>query len=92
MKEVRFHWPTHPYTLGSYAGYLPGQWTTIAGAEGEPVGRLHFAGEHCSVRAQGFMEGGCETGERAAADVLALRGVRTGRSIPRRALLRAVPS
>jgi monoamine oxidase len=34
------------------------------------VGNLHFAGEHCSLDAQGFMEGGCETGERAAAEVL----------------------
>src|SRR5690606_26367439 len=41
----RFHWPTHPFTLGSYACYRPGQWTTLAGAEIEPVGRLFFAGE-----------------------------------------------
>ena len=63
-KEARFHWPSFPYTRGSYACYLPGQWTSIRGAEGEPVGNLHFAGEHCSLAAQGFMEGGCETGER----------------------------
>lgn len=89
-REARFHWPTHPYTLGSYACYRPGQWTTIAGAEGEPVGRLFFAGEHCSTRAQGFMEGGCETGEAAARAVLAVRGVRSGAApIARRVLLRA---
>ncbi len=68
-KEVRFHWPSHPWTRGSYASYLAGQWTGIAGAEGEAVGRLHFAGEHCSLEAQGFMEGGCETGEAAAAAI-----------------------
>jgi monoamine oxidase len=71
MKEARFHWPTYPFTKGSYAGYLPGQWTAFRGAEGESVGRLHFAGEHCSLEAQGFMEGGCETGEAAARAVLA---------------------
>jgi monoamine oxidase len=71
MKEARFHWPTHPFTKGSYAGYLPGQWTAFRGAEGESVGRLHFAGEHCSLEAQGFMEGGCVTGEAAARAVLA---------------------
>ena len=60
MAEVRFHWPSHPWTRGSYACYQVGQWTTIGGAEGERVGNLHFAGEHCSLRAQGFMEGGCE--------------------------------
>jgi monoamine oxidase len=70
-KESRFHWPSFAHTRGSYACYLPGQWTSIRGAEGEPAGNLHFAGEHCSLEAQGFMEGGCETGERAAAEVLA---------------------
>ena len=80
-KEVRFHWPSHPWTKGSYASYLVGQWTTIAGAEGESVGRLHFAGEHCSLEAQGFMEGGCETGEAAARAILEGRGL--GAALPR---------
>ena len=79
MKSVRFHWPSFPWTLGSYAGYLPGQWTSIRGAEGEPVGRLYFAGEHCSLPAQGFMEGGCETGETAAKAILASLRVAEGR-------------
>ena len=74
-KEVRFHWPSHPWTRGSYASYLVGQWTTIAGAEGESVDGLHFAGEHCSLEAQGFMEGGCETGEAAARAVLERMGL-----------------
>lgn len=75
MKSVRFNWPTFPWTRGSYAGYLPGQWTSIRGAEGEPVGRLFFAGEHCSLAAQGFMEGGCETGEAAAHAILESLGI-----------------
>jgi len=86
MREARMHWPTHPWVRGSYAGYLVGQWTTIRGVEGEPVGRLRFAGEHCSLRAQGFMEGGCETGDRAAREVLAARGVRVS-AVSRRTLL-----
>ena len=68
--QARFHWPNFPWTNGSYAGYRVGQWTTIGGAEGAPVGRLYFAGEHCSREAQGYMEGGCETGEAAAAAIL----------------------
>lgn len=72
---VRFHWPTHPWTRGSYACYLPGQWTGIAGAEGMPVGRLHFAGEHTSLDAQGYMEGGAESGERVAAEILGALGL-----------------
>jgi monoamine oxidase len=76
MKEVRFHWPSHPWTRGSYASYLVGQWTSLAGAEGEAVGPLHFAGEHCSLEAQGFMEGGCATGEAAAEAILGDMGVK----------------
>jgi len=76
MKEACFHWPSFRWTLGSYAGYLPGQWTGICGAEAESVGRLHFAGEHCSLNAQGFMEGGCETGQMAAEAILTGLGVR----------------
>jgi monoamine oxidase len=68
-KAERFHWPTHPFTKASYACYRPGQWTTIAGAEGKPVGNLFFAGEHCSYDFQGFMNGGAETGKQAAADL-----------------------
>jgi monoamine oxidase len=78
MKEVRFHWPSFAWTRGSYASYLTGQWTTLRGAEGEAVGGLYFAGEHCSLDAQGFMEGGCETGERAAKEVAEARGKRLG--------------
>jgi monoamine oxidase len=69
-REARFHWPSHPWTLGSYACFTPGQWTTIRGAIGERVGNLHFAGEHCAFDNQGFMEGGVETGEWAASAIL----------------------
>lgn len=68
------HWPTNPFVRGSYASYKVGQWTAFRGAEGEPAGRLHFAGEHCSLESQGFMNGGCETGERVAQEVLAVMG------------------
>jgi monoamine oxidase len=73
--QVRFHWPSFRWTRGSYACYLPGQWTGISGAEAERVGNLHFAGEHTSVDFQGFMEGACESGERAAGEVLADLGL-----------------
>lgn len=71
-KYERFHWPSYPFTKGSYACYLPGQWTSIAGAEIEPVGNLFFAGEHTSQKAQGFMNGAVETGQYAARSVLSL--------------------
>jgi monoamine oxidase len=81
-REVRFHWPSQPWVRASYACYAPGQWTTLRGAAGERAGRLFFAGEHCALATQGFMEGGCESGEQAAGDVLAMLGV----SMPERPL------
>lgn len=69
---ARFHWPRYGLTKGSYAAYLTGQWTTIAGSEFPPVGRLHFAGDHTSTDFQGFMGGAAETGRRAAEAVLAM--------------------
>lgn len=75
-KAARFHWPTHPLTKGSYACYTPGQWTTIAGAEGRRVGRLFFAGEHTSYDFQGYMNGGAQSGKDAAAEILALVGAK----------------
>src|SRR5690606_34632946 len=76
MREARFHWPSHPWSLGSYACFRPGQWTTLRGAIGESVGNLHFAGEHCAYDNQGFMEGGVESGEWAAQAILERRSVR----------------
>ncbi len=74
-REVRFHWPSHRWTLGSYACLRPGDWSGLRGVMGESVGGLHFAGEHCALETQGFMEGGCESGELAAQAVLAQRGI-----------------
>jgi len=78
LAAVRFHWPTFEWTKGSYACYLPGQWTRFGGAEGERVGNLHFCGEHTSVDFQGYMEGAAESGERAAAEILADLGIALG--------------
>jgi monoamine oxidase len=70
-KAARFHWPTAPFALGSYACYLPGQYTTIRAAEGETVDNLFFAGEHTSLDFQDYMNGASESGEQAASEVLA---------------------
>jgi monoamine oxidase len=63
-------WLASPYVRGSYSCYLVGQWTKFAGAEGERVGNLFFAGEHCSTEAQAYMEGACATGITAATEIL----------------------
>ena len=66
------HWPSNPLTKGSYTCYTPGQFTTIAGIEGKPVGNLHFAGEHANsfYEFQGFMEGAALSGIQAAQEIL----------------------
>lgn len=73
----KFHWPSHPFTRGSYSCYLPGQWTSISGAEAEPVGNIFFAGEHCSQEFQGFMNGAAESGRLAAEAIFSRIGART---------------
>lgn len=72
-REVRMPWPTNPWVMGSYACLRPGQWTTLAGILNAPVDRLHFAGEHCAVDNQGFMEGGVESGYAVADAILKQR-------------------
>jgi monoamine oxidase len=69
-KVSRFHWPTHPFTKAAYSCFKPGQWTSIAGAEGKPVGNLFFAGEHTSYDFQGYMNGGAQSGKDAAEAVI----------------------
>ena len=63
------HWPSHPWTEGSYSCYLPGQWD-FWGSEGRRQGNLHFCGEQTSLDFQGWMEGGAETGALVAAEIL----------------------
>ncbi len=55
----------NPYLLGSYSYWKVGQYTQFSGSERERSGKCHFAGEHCSINYQGYMEGGAEEGARA---------------------------
>jgi len=61
-------WAVYPFTLGSYASAKVGQYTTLVEVASEPAlgGRLQFAGEHSSADFLGFMNGGVESGNRAA--------------------------
>jgi monoamine oxidase len=88
-KVSRFHWPSYTWTKGSYSCYKPGQWTTIAGSEGLPVGNLFFAGENCSYDFQGYMNGAAQTGaDVAKAAMAAASQPRTARRYSRRELVR----
>jgi monoamine oxidase len=65
------YWPGNPFTRGSYSFWKVGQYTKFAGIEGEVEGRCHFAGEHTSIDFQGYLNGAVESGERAAAEIVA---------------------
>jgi len=46
-----------------------GQHSRFSCAEGERSGNCHFAGEHTSQDFQGYLNGGVQTGERAASEI-----------------------
>jgi monoamine oxidase len=69
-KAALSHPSFDPNFLGSYSCWLVGQCTSIAGYEGVRQGNVLFAGEHCEVTYQGFMEGAARTGMRAAREIL----------------------
>ena len=74
-------WTRDPWTKGSYAAFLPGQYTTLWGYTARPEGRVHFAGEHTSTYSQGYLNGGVESGQRAAIEVMSDLGVRVPQDI-----------
>lgn len=70
IRTIRAHWAGEFFSRGSYTCYKPGQFTKLYGAAGERVGNIWFAGEHTSWEYYGYMEGACESGEIAAAEIL----------------------
>jgi monoamine oxidase len=68
------HWPSYPWTQGSYSYWKVGQYTKFAGVEREQEGAVHFCGEHTSIDFQGYLNGAVETGQRAADEVLSVVG------------------
>ena len=74
-KAFMDYWTGDRWHKGSYSYWATGQCTTIAGMEGVRQGNALFAGEHCAVDFQGFMNGAVLTGERAAAEIARESGV-----------------
>ena len=66
------NWPKMKWTLGSYSATGIGQYTWMyeAAATSDLGGALHFAGEHTSLESGGYMNGGVDSGERAAQELL----------------------
>jgi monoamine oxidase len=56
---------------GPVANFATGGWTASGRVLREPVGPLHWAGTETATRWCGYMDGAVQSGERAAAEVLA---------------------
>ncbi len=70
LELLRVHsWPNYKYNRGGYAYFKPGQINDFGQVMGQPAGRIHFAGEHTAKLTAG-MEAACESGERAALEIL----------------------
>ena len=74
----QFHWDTDPWSRGGYAYFDPAFDPSARAWLSRPFGHLFFAGEHTSLRWQGYMNGAVESGRRAAAEVLAVHRLRAG--------------
>ena len=61
-------WFNDPYAGGAFAQFEPGQMTRLLGAIVRPEGRIHFAGEHCSLY-HAWIQGALESGIRAAREI-----------------------
>ena len=76
-------WPHDPWTRGSYAAFGPSQYTRFWRGTARAEGDIHFAGEATSTYSQGFLNGGVESGYRAAIEVMRKLGVHVPRDIAR---------
>jgi monoamine oxidase len=68
-KQAR--WEADAWSRGGYAIFDPAFRPSLRGWLAQPCGRLFFAGEHTSIRWQGYMNGAVESGHRTAAEVRA---------------------
>ena len=64
-------WEADPHARGGYAFFDPAFPPELRAWLPRPAGRLFFAGEHTSIRWQGYMNGAVESGRRAAAEIAA---------------------
>ncbi|MFF4416859.1 FAD-dependent oxidoreductase [Streptosporangium sp. NPDC001559] len=62
---VTHAWYDDPYAAGAFALFEPHQQTSLHDAIIAPEGRVHFAGEHCSLW-HAWIEGALESGLKAA--------------------------
>ena len=69
---VELDWAEEEWSRGCYgAHFAPGVWTAYGPLLRRPVGRIHWAGTETATVWSGYMDGAVQSGERAAAEVLA---------------------
>ncbi|MFL5818736.1 MAG: flavin monoamine oxidase family protein [Conexibacter sp.] len=69
-------WANDPWTKGSYSAYKLGQYTAAYRFNYLPEGGVHFAGEHTSTLSHAYLNGGVESGQRTAIELMREAGVR----------------
>jgi monoamine oxidase len=75
--EARYmDWPRDQWAMTGYSFPAPGQVTTVGPALYKGMGKIHFAGEHCSYAFVGYMEGGLQSGTSAARRIAARDGLK----------------
>ncbi len=65
-------WEQDPHARGGYAFFDPAFDPSLRSWLARPCGRLLFAGEHTSIKWQGYMNGAVESGRRAAFEIAAI--------------------
>ena len=80
MASRQIVWESDPLARGGYAFFGPSFDPALRDWLARPAGRLFFAGEHTSIRWQGYMNGAVESGRRAALEVRAI--ARLSNSVP----------
>jgi monoamine oxidase len=72
LASRRITWEDDCWARGGYAFFDPGFDPAWRDLLARPHGRVVFAGEHTSLRWQGYMNGAVESGQRAAAEIGAM--------------------
>jgi len=80
MEYHEVDWPAEEWTGGGPVAVMrPGALTGAGDALRRPIGPVHLAGTETALEWCGYLEGALESGERAAAEVIASLGLTNGR-------------
>jgi monoamine oxidase len=69
VNGILYDWVRDTFAMGSFSHLAPGYVLQHMKFIAEPLGRIHFAGEHTASWV-GFIEGALESGERAVGEIL----------------------